>query len=119
MGVITVTKPLFGYFNNTANTFCYILACHFKMNTAGISVNLIMGVIGTFQIFTQAYIMTQGGPVDATLFYVYYLFNSAFQYFRMGYASAMAWILFGIVLVLTLIQFKLAPRWVHYESGES
>ncbi|MBT3270649.1 extracellular solute-binding protein [Candidatus Poribacteria bacterium] len=81
--------------------------------------NLIMGVIGTFQIFTQAYIMTQGGPVDATLFYVYYLFNSAFQYFRMGYASAMAWILFGIVLVLTLIQFKLAPRWVHYESGES
>lgn len=81
--------------------------------------NLIMGVIGTFQIFTQAYIMTQGGPVDATLFYVYYLFNSAFQYFRMGYASAMAWILFGIVLALTLIQFKLAPRWVHYESSES
>ncbi|MEO2005952.1 MAG: extracellular solute-binding protein, partial [Candidatus Poribacteria bacterium] len=81
--------------------------------------NLIMGVIGTFQIFTQAYIMTQGGPVDATLFYVYYLFNSAFQYFRMGYASAMAWILFGIVLVLTLIQFKMAPRWVHYESSES
>lgn len=81
--------------------------------------NLIMGVIGTFQIFTQAYIMTQGGPVDATLFYVYYLFNSGFQYFRMGYASAMAWILFGIILLLTLIQFKLAPRWVHYEAGES
>ncbi|GIX06285.1 MAG: hypothetical protein KatS3mg115_0688 [Candidatus Poribacteria bacterium] len=81
--------------------------------------NLIMGIIGTFQIFTQAYIMTQGGPVDATLFYVYYLFNNAFQYFRMGYASAMAWILFGIILVLTLIQFRLAPRWVHYESGEA
>ncbi|MDA1191328.1 MAG: sugar ABC transporter permease [Candidatus Poribacteria bacterium] len=81
--------------------------------------NLIMGVIGTFQIFTQAYIMTQGGPVDATLFYVYYLFNNAFQYFRMGYASAMAWILFFIILLLTLFQFKIAPRWVHYETGES
>jgi multiple sugar transport system permease protein len=81
--------------------------------------NLIMGVIGTFQIFTQAYIMTQGGPADATLFYVYYLFNSGFQYFRMGYASAMAWILFAIILALTLIQFRLAPRWVHYDAGDS
>lgn len=81
--------------------------------------NLIMGIIGTFQIFTQAYVMTQGGPADATLFYVYYLFNNGFQYFRMGYASAMAWILFGIILILTLIQFRLAPRWVHYESGEA
>jgi len=81
--------------------------------------NLIMGIIGTFQIFTQAYVMTQGGPADATLFYVYYLFNSAFQYFRMGYASAMAWILFAIVLALTLIQLRLAPRWVHYEADDT
>ena len=80
--------------------------------------NLIMGVIGTLQIFTQAFIMTAGGPVDSTLFYVYYLFNNAFQYLRMGYASAMAWILFVIILVLTLIQLKLAPRWVHYEGEE-
>jgi multiple sugar transport system permease protein len=78
--------------------------------------NLIMGVISTFQIFTQAYVMTSGGPVDSTLFYVYYLFNNAFQYFKMGYASAMAWILFIIILILTLIQLKLAPRWVHYET---
>jgi multiple sugar transport system permease protein len=60
--------------------------------------------------------MTSGGPVDSTLFYVYYLFNNAFQYFKMGYASAMAWILFIIILILTLIQLKLAPRWVHYET---
>jgi len=78
--------------------------------------NLIMGIIGTLQIFTQAFIMTSGGPDDSTLFYVYYLFNNAFRYFKMGYASALAWILFAIILVLTLIQLKLAPRWVHYET---
>jgi multiple sugar transport system permease protein len=80
--------------------------------------NLIMGLIGTFQIFTQAYIMTQGGPVDSTLFYAYALFNNAFRYMKMGYASAMAWVLFGLVLVLTIIQLRLSKVWVHYESGE-
>jgi len=78
--------------------------------------NLVMGIIGTFQIFDQAYVMTEGGPADSTLFYVYSLFKNAFQYFKMGVASAQAWILFIIILVLTLIQLKLAPRWVHYES---
>jgi multiple sugar transport system permease protein len=78
--------------------------------------NLIMGVIGTMQIFSQAYIMTQGGPDDSTLFYAYHLFNSAFRYFQMGYASAMAWILFLIVLALTLLQMWLGKRWVHYET---
>ncbi len=78
--------------------------------------NLIMGVIGTMQVFTQAYIMTEGGPDDSTMFYAYYLFNNAFRYFKMGYASALAWILFIIVLALTLFQLKIAPRWVHYES---
>ena len=86
------------------------------MLTPYVFFNLIMGVIGTFQIFTQAYIMTQGGPVDSTLFYVYYLFNNAFRYFAMGYAAAMAWILFWLILALTLIQLRLAPRWVHYEQ---
>jgi len=78
--------------------------------------NLIMGVIGTFQIFTQAYIMTSGGPVDSTLFYAYYLFNNAFRYFKMGYASALAWILFLIILALTLVQLRLGKRWVYYEG---
>ena len=80
--------------------------------------NLIMGLIGTFQLFTQAYIMTQGGPVDSTLFYTYGLFNYAFRYMRMGYASAMAWVLFAIVLLLTVIQLRLSKRWVHYESND-
>ncbi len=80
--------------------------------------NLIMGIIGTFQIFTQAYIMTGGGPLDSTLFYVYYLFNNAFSYFKMGYACSMAWILFLVVLALTAIQLKLASYWVYYEAGQ-
>jgi len=78
--------------------------------------NLIMGLIGTFQIFTEAFVMTQGGPVNSTLFYVYHLFNHAFRYGNMGYASAMAWMLFAIVLVLTIMQLRLARRWVHYEA---
>lgn len=78
--------------------------------------NLVMGMIGVFQIFTQAYVMTAGGPVDSTLFYAYNLFNQAFRYLRMGYASAMAWFLFAIIMVLTVVQLKLAPRWVHYEA---
>ncbi len=78
--------------------------------------NLIMGLIGTFQIFSQAFIMTQGGPVNSTLFYVYYLFNHAFRYGNMGYASAMAWVLFVIVLVLTIFQIKGSKRWVFYEN---
>jgi len=78
--------------------------------------NLVMGLIGTFQIFGSAFIMTQGGPADSTLFYVYHLFNNAFRYGHMGYASAMAWVLFLIVLVLTIVQMRLSSRWVYYES---
>ena len=77
--------------------------------------NLIMSIIGSFQVFGAAFIMTGGGPLNSTLFYVLYLFQNAFQYFRMGYASAMAWLLFIIILTLTLIQFKIAPKWVHYQ----
>jgi multiple sugar transport system permease protein len=78
--------------------------------------NLIMGFIGTFQIFAAAFIMTSGGPENSTLFFVYHLFNNAFRYGKMGYASAMAWILFLIVMALTIVQLKLSKRWVYYES---
>ena len=90
------------------------------MLTPYIFFNLVMGVIGSFQIFTNAYIMTggSGGPVDSTLFYVFALFNHAFRYFRMGYASAMAWVLFVIILVLTLINWKLRKIWVFTERGD-
>ncbi|MDA0840159.1 MAG: extracellular solute-binding protein [Planctomycetota bacterium] len=77
--------------------------------------NLIMGMIGVFQIFEAAYVMTDGGPQDSTLFYAYKLFNEAFRYLNMGAASSMAWILFVLVLVVTLLQLWLSKKWVHYE----
>ena len=61
--------------------------------------------------------MTQGGPLNSTLFYNLYLYNKAFDDFEMGYASAMAWILLIITLIITLIQFKLSKKWVYYEGG--
>ncbi len=80
--------------------------------------NLIMGIIGYFQYFTQVWVMTRGGPEDSTAFYALYMFNNAFLFFKMGYASAMAWILFAITLVCTLIVFKTSSKWVYY-SGET
>ncbi|MCC6728110.1 MAG: sugar ABC transporter permease [Chthonomonadales bacterium] len=80
--------------------------------------NLIMGLIGSFQYFTQAYVMTSGGPEDSTTFYALHLFNRAFFDFKMGYASAMAWVLFLIALACALVVFRSSARWVYYE-GES
>ena len=79
--------------------------------------NLVMGVIGSFQVFTSAFIMTGGGPAYRTTFYTLYLFTQAFYDFRTGYASALAWMLFLIVLALTLIQLVLSRRWVYYEAS--
>jgi len=78
---------------------------------------LVMGVIGSLQVFTQAYLMTAGGPGDSTLFYVLYLFREAFQNLHMGYAAAMAWVLFLMILVVTGVQFVVAKRWVYYEGA--
>ncbi len=78
--------------------------------------SIVMGIISSFQVFTQAYVMTEGGPQNATLFYVLHLFKEGFRMFHMGYAAAMAWILFVIILLLTLVQFRLAGRWVYYEG---
>jgi multiple sugar transport system permease protein len=78
---------------------------------------LVMGIIYALQTFTQGFIMTRGGPNNATLFYVLHLYRSAFQYFRMGYASSLAWLLFIYILILTLLVFRSSARWVFY-SGE-
>jgi len=78
--------------------------------------NVIMGVIGGFQVFTSAFIMTGGGPLDATLFYAYYLYNNAFVYFKMPYASAMAWLLFLVVIGATMLVFNTFGRTVYYEG---
>lgn len=80
--------------------------------------NLITGVIATMQIFTEAYIMSDNGkPNNSLLFYALYLFDQAFQYFRIGYAAALAWILFLLVLTLTVLQLWSSRRWVHYEQS--
>lgn len=80
---------------------------------------MIMGFIGSFQYFTQAYVMTGGigGPVDSTNFYTLYLFQNAFKLWKMGYACSMAWILFIIILLFTLLIFKTSARYVYY-GGE-
>jgi multiple sugar transport system permease protein len=87
------------------------------MMTPTIFYNLVVGVIGTFQVFNQAYVMTEGGPNNATLFYVYYLFRKAFRESEMGYASALAWALFMIIMVATFLLFRNARRWVYYEMA--
>ena len=75
----------------------------------------MVGVIASLQIFNQAYVMTQGGPAHATLFYVLYLFQTAFERFQMGYACAMALVLFIITLIVSLIQLAIGKKWVHYQ----
>jgi multiple sugar transport system permease protein len=77
----------------------------------------IMSIIGSFQTFTQSYIMTGGGPAYATLFYLLYLYRNAFNWFEMGYASALAWVLFVIILACTLLALQVSKRRVHYEGG--
>jgi len=80
--------------------------------------NLIMQTIHGFLMFTQAWIITRGGPMDATLVYVVYMFLRAFQFYDMGSASAMAWVLLFIVSFFTMIIFTTSRRWVYYESKE-
>jgi multiple sugar transport system permease protein len=82
--------------------------------TPAILFNLIMGVIATFQAFDFVWILTEGGPNYATEFYGLYLYRNAFRYFRMGYASAMAWILFLIIVACTVALFRSSARWVFY-----
>jgi multiple sugar transport system permease protein len=87
--------------------------------TPSIFFTLIIGIIDSLQVFSAAFVMTEGGPADSTLFYLLYLYYQAFRYFRMGYASAMAWMLFLLILVLTIVQLRLARRWVYYEGQET
>ncbi len=78
--------------------------------------NLVMGIIAQIQTFAEPYVMTGGGPDNATLFLGLHLYQNAFHFLKMGYASAMAWIMFLIIFALTMIQFGLANHWVYYES---
>ncbi len=84
--------------------------------------NLVTGIIFSFQVFAVVYFMTgtggqaAGGPINTTLMTVVYLFRVAFEQFKMGYGSTVAWVLFLVILVFTLLQWKLSDRWVYYEG---
>jgi multiple sugar transport system permease protein len=77
---------------------------------------MILQVIGSFQVFTQALVMTEGGPAHATTFVMLVLYWAGWQWLRMGYASAIAWVLMAAIMAMTVLQFTLARRWVYYEG---
>lgn len=80
--------------------------------------NMVMAIIGNFQYFTQAFVMTEGGPLNSTLFYNLYLYVKAYKEYKMGYAAALAWIMFVIIMVFTLITVKSSSFWVYYQSDD-
>lgn len=100
-----------------ANRLRQHLSVTFPMISPVIFFMLVNGIIGSFQVFTQAYVLTSGGPANATLFFVLYLYNNAFSYFKMGYASALAWALFVFIGIVTLLLFWSARFWVYYEDN--
>jgi multiple sugar transport system permease protein len=83
--------------------------------TPMVFLGVVLTVISSFQVFDQAYVMTNGGPANATNTIVLYIYQNGFQYFRMGYASAIAWVLFGVIFIFTLVQMRLQGSWVQYD----
>ncbi|MCL6429704.1 MAG: sugar ABC transporter permease [Anaerolineae bacterium] len=100
-----------------ANSFVRFWTITMPMISPALLLVTIMSIIGSWQVFTSAYIMTGGGPAYATLFYLLYLYRNAFNWFEMGYASAMAWVLFVIILVCTLLTLRGSQSLVHYEGA--
>jgi multiple sugar transport system permease protein len=86
--------------------------------TPAILFNLVIGLVAALQTFTQAYVVTDGGPNNANLFLVFYIYREGFRNSNIGYASALSWGLFAMIAVLSAIVFTSAKRWVHYEGGE-
>jgi multiple sugar transport system permease protein len=102
-----------------ANAFRKFFHISVPMMTPIIFYNMLMAIISAMQTFTQVFIMTQGGPDNASLFYSLLLYRLAFHYSRMGYASAMSWVLFIIIAILTAIVFRTSRKWVFYENKDN
>lgn len=100
------------------NSFHRLIYITIPMVTPTIFFNTIMAIIGSLQVFTQGYIMTDGGPGNASLFYVFYIYREAFKNAEMGYACALAWLLFVVILFLTMIVLKTQNKWVYYADGD-
>ena len=88
----------------------------FPMITSSTLFNLINGIIGALQAFNSAYLITAGGPLNSTLYYGLYQYQQAFEFRHMGYASAMAWFLMSVIIVLTALVFKNSSTWVYYQD---
>jgi len=101
-----------------ANAFQRFLRITLPMLTPIIFFNLIMQLISGFMVFTQAFIITGGRPLDTTLFYALYVYQQAFEFNNMGYASAMAWVMLAVIAILTALVFRSSSYWVHYEADE-
>jgi multiple sugar transport system permease protein len=99
-----------------AGTFARFWNVTVPMITPAIFFNIVLGIIGSFQVFTAAFIVTGGGPGYSTTFYILYLYRTAFQDLHMGYAAALAWILFLIILTFTVINLAMSKHWVYYEA---
>ncbi|HEX7066470.1 MAG TPA: sugar ABC transporter permease [Bacillales bacterium] len=104
-----------------ATAFRKFLHISFPMITPVIFFDLVTSLIGGFHVFQEAYVMTKdggGGPLNSLMFYNLHMWNKAFEAFDMGYAMSMTWMIFLIIMGLTLINLKLAPKWVHYEGED-
>ena len=99
-----------------ANSWTKLTRITIPLMTPTILYNLIIDLIQSFQAFTASYMMTRGGPLNSTLFYVLHIYRHAFEHFNLGYASALSALLFLIVLVVTVIFMRLSEFWVHYET---
>lgn len=89
------------------------------MLTPCIFFNLINGIIGSMQAFGSAFLVTQGGPMNSTLYYALYQYNQAFSYLHMGYASAMAWFLMIVIVLMTALVFRSSAGWVYYQDDHA
>lgn len=99
------------------NAWHKLLHVTLPMMTPTILFNLLISIIAALQTFVQAFIMTEGGPNNASLFIVYYIYRKAFQEQQMGYASTLAWALFVVICILSFLVFKTSKRWVFYHGG--
>ena len=100
-----------------ANAFQRLLNVTVPMMTPLILFNLVMGIIGGLQVFVVAFVMTGGGPNNASLFYMLHLYHTAFEYFRLGYGSSLALILFLYIVILSALVFRSSSAWVYYEGS--
>lgn len=99
-----------------ANSFVKITRITLPLVTPTLYFNLVMGIIGGFQIFMQPYILTEGGPSYATYTYMMHIYNSGFKYYEMGYASTLAWLLFIVIMIITQIVNRTSRHWVYYDN---